>query len=193
MIKTRRERRAKAVKVLRETEFEDFVMHSPMYYVMESQGIDCGNITTISIVETLIDLLSEDEPTERIYKRKQGNGQAEREFVVLTDEEMEERGWMRLPVDENGVPCRVGDLMEECDYYGGGAIFNKCEITAVSKRCFWVVTPPEGRMVACDPSLYRHQTLVSDVLMDVMADAAEGELTPSEIVEKYGKKLRMAR
>ena len=34
------------------------------------------------------------------------------DMVPMTDERMAEHGWVRLPVDADGVPIRVGDVME---------------------------------------------------------------------------------
>lgn len=108
-------------------------------------------------------------------------------------ETMAENGWVKLPVDADGVPIRIGDVMES---KGSGLLFDKASFEVRIMRCDecgWEVYDRLGDRYA--PSLLRHHhaPTVEDVLrefthaiLNQKADYREQNIV------KYAAKLRLA-
>ena len=108
--------------------------------------------------------------------------------LPMTDENMAEHGWVRLPVDADGVPIHVGDWV----YVGD----KKCKVEAIASNavywweydgCHWV----QAFMVS------HHAPTVEDVLREMLSKYDELRLGPSafdpfELMAEYAAKLRLA-
>ena len=135
----------------------------------------------------------------------------------MTDESMAEHGWVRLPTDADGVPIRMGDVMEGADKYDslkkvrGKVItisFESDGIVDVAIKAW----NSDGRSwhrayLDQDASVYRHyhEPTVEDVLRDVVTLChntwKEGsafefydvdDVMKSSNIAEYAAKLRLA-
>jgi hypothetical protein len=132
---------------------------------------------------------------------------AERNYCKVHDEgDMAELGYVRLPVDADGVPIRIGDVMEGVDKYDslkkvkGEVItvsFESDGIVDVAIQA-WSSDGKSWHRAYLDPdaSIYRHYQppTVEDVLREMLD--AWGELpsnaTNEAIVAEYAKRLKLA-
>lgn len=118
-------------------------------------------------------------------------------------EMMAEHGWIRLPLDADGVPIHVGDVMEWCD--PDGEVTVTCEVDAVGVECFFAWDGANGRYAQKCANAYRHHhpPTVEDVLLEAckayhglmvesMSDVAHDMPAPSEVIAEYAAKLRLA-
>lgn len=101
----------------------------------------------------------------------------------MTDENMAESGWVRLPVDADGVPIHVGDVMAYADNT------KPMEVIALVPPAVFLTE--DGPRFA-DMCRHYHAPTVEDVLRefgkrwDDPAHYAKGEL-----VEEYAAKLQL--
>ena len=81
----------------------------------------------------------------------------------MTDENMAESGWVKLPVDADGVPIHVGDVMENIVWPSVHR-----EVTGVGVECFYGWDERNGRYSQFDVVRYRHYhaPTVEDVLRE---------------------------
>ena len=86
-------------------------------------------------------------------------------IIDMTDESMAEHGWVRLPVDADGVPIRVGDTVEYVD--DTLAPRNVTSINLAGDG-WWVYINGVGRQ----PDMYRHVT--PDTWERIIEDALDG-------------------
>lgn len=140
------------------------------------------------------------------------------EDALDNDELIEERGWIRLPVDADGVTIRLGDAMEGVDKYdtlrevSGEVItihFNRMDDGSVSTSVglqVWAKNGKSYHIVYIDPlaSIYRHcdkdpEPPVEDVLREFARDfdawcnySGPVDESPEDPVAEYAKKLRLA-
>lgn len=108
------------------------------------------------------------------------------DMVPMTDERMAEHGWIRLPVDAEGVPVRVGDEMESLT----GKLFT-AEFLTVNK-VEWLINV-EG----WHPRFCHHHCppTVEDVLREfaLRIDAgADIDVTGAEVIAEFAPRLRLA-
>ena len=104
-----------------------------------------------------------------------------------------ENGWVRLPVDADGVPIHVGDVMEWCD--PDGEVTVTCEVDAVGVECFFAWDGANGRYAQKCANAYRHHhpPTVEDVLDEFVArwmDTHHDDLPA--LKAEYAAKLRLA-
>jgi hypothetical protein len=118
---------------------------------------------------------------------------AEADALPMTDESMAEHGWIRLPLDADGVPIRPGDAL---------VIFE----TGEHIRAYDIELYDDGRWCVCDDETmdsihpdrlrHHHAPTVEDVLREladeVYADSPNVLLDRDAIVERYAAKLRLA-
>ena len=130
---------------------------------------------------------------------------AEVDALPMTDESMAEHGWIRLPLDADGVPIRPGDEL---------VIFE----TGEHIRAYDVELYDDGRWLVCDdetmdsihPDRLRHRAqTVEDVLRECIANVCRSNaqlyqqgcspLTMEDIdeeldeyINEYAAKLRLA-
>lgn len=119
---------------------------------------------------------------------------------------MAEHGWIRLPVDANGVPFRIGDKVGS-DHYEDGTIIGvnyfKAPNGVVREE---IAVQPNGWDAATwrDPEEYahHHEPTVEDVLLEAckayhslliegMSDVAHDMPAPFEIIAEYATKLTL--
>ena len=107
-----------------------------------------------------------------------------------SDENLEADGWIRLPVDADGVPIHAGDVLADGEY-----TFKVYELFA---RLFekgsthWSVINDEGcAWAACDVT-HHHEPTVEDVLRELiaLADFKWGSDLEDTIAE-YAKRLQL--
>lgn len=107
-------------------------------------------------------------------------------------ETLKEHGWVKLPVDADGVPIHVGDVMEWCD--PDGEVTVTCEVDAVGVECFFAWDGANGRYAQKCANVYRHHhpPTVEDVLR-AMLDALDVDVCadPDATIAEYAAKLRL--
>jgi hypothetical protein len=117
--------------------------------------------------------------------------------------DLERCGWVKLPVDADGEPIHIGDVMENivCPSVHR-------EVTGVGVECFYGWDDGNGRYSQFDVRCYRHhhEQTVEDVLREMRAELDEvtalyvGEAIDSDerdrdearIFAEYAAKLRLA-
>lgn len=126
-----------------------------------------------------------DAEHERACAEAYGNG------VMSVPIALDESAWVELPKDADGVPIRIGDVMEN----------TVCppvhrEVTGVGAECFYGWDEGNGRYSQFGANCYRHHhaPTVEDVLLDLLEEHSDPtcDATPSELAEKYAAKLRLA-
>ena len=105
------------------------------------------------------------------------------ELADRIDSEMVE-----LPKDADGVPIRVGDVMEN--------VINPSihrEVTGVGAECFYAWADGFGRYSQLDAPCYRHyrEPTVEDVLRE-FADEVQRCCDTADTIAEYAKRLRLA-
>ena len=105
------------------------------------------------------------------------------------EDAMAEHGWIRLPLDADGVPIHVGDVVEYAD--------NPTELFTASyieleKNGWWVFGGVMGRR----PDNYRHhhEPTVEDVLRELLDEAEHFHSLEEErdAISEYAKRLTLA-
>lgn len=112
-----------------------------------------------------------------------------------TEAQLEEWGYVKLPVDVDGVPIHVGDVME-VKFDTKRRPFT---VSFVGERAvaFWVVGQPDLKSFNLDTVLvtHYHAPTVEDVL-DEFANAVLGcdntEDSVQRVIAEYAAKLRLA-
>ena len=106
-------------------------------------------------------------------------------------ETMAENGWVKLPVDADGVPIRVGDVMENVV---NPSIHRR--VAGVGAECFYAWEDGFGRYSQFDAPNYRHhhEPTVEDVLREflcVFMGKREFDGDAAEAISEYAAKLRL--
>ena len=116
---------------------------------------------------------------------------AEVDALPMTDESMAEHGWIRLPLDADGVPIRPGDEL---------VIFE----TGEHIRAYDVELYDDGRWLVCDdetmdsihPDRLRHRAQTVEDVLDKFANAVLGcdntEDSVQRVIAEYAARLRLA-
>ena len=117
---------------------------------------------------------------------------AERNYCSVHDEgDMVGLGYARLPVDADGIPVHIGDVMENivCPSVHR-------EVTGVGVECFYGWDDGNGRYSQFDANRYRHHhtPTVEDVLRDMLDAWGElpSNMTNEAIIAEYAAKLRLS-
>ena len=129
----------------------------------------------------------------------------------MTDENMAEHGWVRLPVDADGVPIHIGELVDERLPFGGYAApapIDTMELYRGASGYGWMVKLDAENRALISPKLLRHhhEPTVEDVLREMHAELDEvtalyvGEAIDSDerdrdearIFAEYAKRLTLA-
>ncbi len=105
------------------------------------------------------------------------------------DAELAER-YVALPMDADGVPIRVGDVMEWCD--PDGEVTVTCEVDAVGVECFFAWDGANGRYAQKCANVYshHHEPTVEDVLRE-FADEVRRCCDTADTIAEYAAKLRL--
>jgi len=109
----------------------------------------------------------------------------------MTDENMAESGWVRLPVDADGEAIHVGDVME----LAGGDV-EKVESMRNYGSEGWSVTTTHNATVIPWSARHHHAPTVEDVLADMFAEYFDVDGDPhkaaAKVIAEYAAKLRLA-
>lgn len=110
----------------------------------------------------------------------------------MTDENMAESGWVRLPLDADGEPIHVGDVMEWVD--PDGEVTVTCTVDAVGVGCFFAWDNANGRFAQKCANAYRHhhEPTVEDVLREFLGEMQANESDPHRTIAEYAGRLRLA-
>lgn len=105
-------------------------------------------------------------------------------------ETLKEHGWVKLPVDADGVPIHVGDVMEWCD--PDGEVTVTCEVDAVGVECFFAWDGANGRYAQKCANVYRHHH--PPTVEDVLEEFAQMYIACNDkgTIAEYAAKLRLA-
>ena len=110
------------------------------------------------------------------------------DWLAQHEDAMAEHGWIKLPVDVDGVPIHVGDEVAfigrmTVDATDGHNVFFFADNWADGVYC-----------VRADELRHYHAPTVEDVLLDLLEEHSDPtcDATPSELAEKYAAKLRLA-
>lgn len=92
-----------------------------------------------------------------------------------------------LPTDAEGVPIRVGDVLD-----GYGKTINVVELRYL--RSGWVLISRDGNGYDNASAFARHVPTVEGVLEELLReyDRDDSELTNGEIIERFAARLRLA-
>ena len=121
-----------------------------------------------------------------------------------------ESGWVRLPVDAEGVPIRIGDVLDppaDCDDYAPMQVM-RLMYDGYEQEWFFDgqlggFCGLVGEHMDVAGWTHHHAPTVEDVLLDAckayhglmtesMSDVAHDLPAPSEVIAEYAAKLRMA-
>ena len=117
-------------------------------------------------------------------------------LYYANDESMAELGWVRLPVDADGVPIRVGDVVDvtPTDKFTGH--MNVVVTSVIFKRSAALVTVDTAdRPFTFWPNRIRHHhaPTVEDALCELLNEYREGGCTLEEArLSDFAAKLRLA-
>ncbi len=114
-----------------------------------------------------------------------------------------EHGWVKLPVDADGVPIRVGDVVTMQLLFGGESkplVVDRMELSHGRDGDLWCVALDTDKECWNQPSLMRHYTppTVEGILRDFGVDIAHAldadpdATVPEAIIAEYAKRLRLA-
>ena len=139
-----------------------------------------------------------DERHERALRESYDCGYASADdWLAQHEDAMADHGWVRLPLDADGEPIRVGDELDGLHYEDGTVTGIQYGLAANGTISELVAVRPHGWDTATwhDPEEYRHYhaPTVEDVLRE-FADAMSNTNplgVPARIAE-YAAKLRLA-
>lgn len=108
----------------------------------------------------------------------------------MTDAQLADHGLCRIPVDADGVPIRVGDVMEWCD--SGETL----TVEGIGRDVLFYIDGENAEWTAARNKRHHHEPTVEDVLREFWSDVdlerADGCGDFSPIIAEYAAKLRLA-
>lgn len=121
------------------------------------------------------------------------------DWLADHEDAMAERGWVKLPVSEDGDVLHIGELVDEKLPFGGYAApapIDTMELSRGASGYGWMVKLDAENRALISPKLLRHhhEPTVEDVLRELLReyDRDDSELTDGEIIERFAAKLRLA-
>lgn len=104
-------------------------------------------------------------------------------------ETLEEHGWVKLPVDADGVPIRVGDVMEWPDC-------STAEVVGIGNNTFFYVEKGDdaAEWSCANDKIHHHEPTVEDVLEEfscVLMGKREFDGDVTKAIAEYAAKLRL--
>jgi len=117
------------------------------------------------------------------------------DWLAQHEDAMAEHGWVKLPVDSDGVPIRPGDVMEWCDADDIHPLVVRT-VDAVGTYTFIAWKSEEGKFGQFYARNYRHHhaTTVEDVLREfalACEDAGNAGPEVERIAAEYAAKLQL--
>ena len=127
-----------------------------------------------------------DAEHERALRESYDNGYASADdWIAQHEDAMAEHGWIRLPLDADGVPIRVGDRLD-----GYGKTIEVVELR--HGRSGWVLISRDGNAYADTFAFtHHHAPTVEDVLRE-FADEVQRCCDTQDTIAEYAKRLRLA-
>ena len=130
-----------------------------------------------------------DAEHERACAEAYGNG------VMSVPIALDESAWVELPKDADGVPIRIGDVIDEIAV--ATYPFVPAKVVGYHECCGEVLPIVENDgefQVIPEKVCHHHAPTVEDVLLDLLEEHSDPtcDATPSELAEKYAAKLRLA-
>ena len=122
-------------------------------------------------------------------------------YAENNDKGMGELGWVKLPVDADGMPIRVGDVVTMQLLFGGESkplVVDRMELSHGKDGDLWCVALDTDKGCWNQPSLMRHYTppTVEDVLQEMLEQAvgySDAHTTVAlNAIAEYSAKLRLA-
>jgi hypothetical protein len=160
-----------------------------------------GNINTYLSPEVVLQLRCELNCIADRIDAEHERAMADAELAAApTKAQLEELGYIALPVDADGVPYHIDDKVDS-DHYEDGTVVGIQYFKAPNGVVFEeIAVQPTGWDMATwhDPEEYRHHRAptIEDVLRefadDVYADSPNVLRDRDAIVERYAAKLRLA-
>ena len=147
------------------------------------------NEVTASCICSLLDAIESEVKANRVdaYTKGYDEGFASADdWAAQHEDAMAEHGWVRLPLDADGKPIRIGDVMEWPDCY-------TAEVVGIGDDRFFYVD--DCLMYAwTNDKIHHHAPTVEDVLRDyasriLIVGCIDEE---DELVAEYAAKLRLA-
>ena len=136
------------------------------------------NATTRAVLAGYVDGIERE--VAEVRDREYRNGMEDGEMAAERD------GWVRLPVDADGVPIHVGDVLD-----GYGKTIEVVEMRY--GRSGWVLISRDGNGYAdCAAFTHHHAPTVEDVLREFADEWLGGGCDDDGIVAEYAKRLRLA-
>ena len=124
--------------------------------------------------------------------------------VPMTDENMAEHGWIRLPVGADGLPIRVGDVMERMERRGKVIALQLSDNPWGDGNHWAIQLEGEHAPTVLDAFFHHlHPLTVEDVLFELLRRYDPDELEDAtsikdlqpewrEVVADFAKRLRLA-
>lgn len=122
-------------------------------------------------------------------------------YAENNDKGMGELGWVKLPVDADGMPIRVGDVVTMQLLFGGESkplVVDRMELSHGKDGDLWCVALDTDKGCWNQPSLMRHYTppTVEDVLQEMLEQAvgySDAHTTVAlNAIAEFSAKLRLA-
>lgn len=106
-----------------------------------------------------------------------------------------ENGWVKLPVDADGVPIHVGDVIDERLPFGGYAAPAPVDVMELSRGANgygWMVRLDAANSAFISPKLLRHHH--PPTVEDVLEEFAQMYIACNDkgTIAEYAKRLRLA-
>lgn len=113
------------------------------------------------------------------------------DWLAQHEDAMAEHGWIRLPLDADGVPIRVGD---ELVIFETGEHVRAYDIELYADGRWLVIDEETMDSIHPDRLRHYHTPTVEDVLDEFFgkANLPDGTQTRAEIIAEYAAKLRLA-
>ena len=115
----------------------------------------------------------------------------------MTDENMAESGWVRLPLDADGEVIHIGEMVDEKLPFGGYAApapIDTMELSRGASGYCWMVKLDAENRSLINPKLLRHhhEPTVEDVLREFLGEMQANESDPHRTIAEYAGRLRLA-
>lgn len=111
------------------------------------------------------------------------------DWLAQHEDAMAEHGWVKMPVDAEGKPIRIGDVMEWCD--SGETL----TVEGIGRDVLFYIDGENAEWTAARNKRHHHAPTVEDVL-DEFANAVLGcdntEESVQRVIDDYAKRLRLA-
>ena len=123
------------------------------------------------------------------------------DWVAQHEDAMAEHGWVRLPVDADGVTFHIGELVDEKLPFGGYAApapIDTMELSRGASGYVWMVKLDDENRAFINPKLLRHhhEPTVEDVLREftdrVCNSGHQWGLDAADTIAEFAAKLRLA-